>query len=130
MINRLIVVIFSFFSMLGCTSKSVDPSIDSFVSKLRASGISGNLQEAPVPIENIDLSFIYQLESSDGSQVISIFKFIDIASAKINHEESKSNTLMKGQTRNELYLMSATFFPEDDEKVHEITSIFSKHDFN
>jgi len=130
MINRLIVVIFSFFSMLGCTSKSVDPSIDSFVSKLRANGISGNLQEVPVPIENVDLSFIYQLESSDGSQVISIFKFLDIASAKINYEESKSNTLMKGQTRNGLYLMSATFFPVDDEKVHEITRIFSKHDFN
>ena len=104
-------------------------AISGFIGKLKEEGVDGSLAlRAPM---NDDMEYIaeYVIARYTSTRVISIFKCKDEAAAKTNLQLAMENTKLSGQARNGAYIMAATFYPEDNEAVEKIKTLFLAHPF-
>ncbi|VAW81653.1 hypothetical protein MNBD_GAMMA14-1156 [hydrothermal vent metagenome] len=59
-----------------------------------------------------------------------MFKFKDAEKAEANLQESLKNDKLFGQARNGKFVMTATFYPPDEDAVNKIKTLFLAQKFD
>lgn len=130
--NKLaIILIVSVAVLFGCGTENASTNlvISGFIDHLRDQGVDGRL-EIDIP-NNDDIEYVanYVISKYTSTRVITLFKFTNIESAKINLSRAMENPKMSGQARNGTIIMAATFYPADEEAVNKIKDLFLEHKF-
>jgi len=110
----------------GCTKEDrfSGLEISGFIDLLKDKGIEGTLDIDKPSNEDIEYVANYVISKYTSTRIISFFKFTSLDRAERNLQDALKNPKMSGQALNGAILMTATFYPPDEEAVEKIRELF------
>jgi len=129
--NFLTSLFVSLVLLTGCSQEGVKApaELSAFIDVLKENGVDGSLLlRAPI---NEDMEYVaeYVISRYASTRILSFFKFKGTEKVAANLEQVLDNDKLSGQASNGTFIMTATFYPPDEEAVEKIKALFLAHEF-
>lgn len=118
--------------LAGCSKQGMDPPVElsAFIEELKTNGVDGSLLVRPPFNKDMEYVAEYAIAKYASTRIISLFKFKDTETAEANLQEALKNKKLLGQARNGKFVMTATFYPPDEDAVNKIKALFLAQKFD
>lgn len=93
---------------------------------LKEKGIVGPVDLSPPINEDMEYAMHVALEGEE-TKILSLIKCPNQEACERTYQDSLKNPVMRGQSKNGLFVMTLTFVPEDNERETEVKTIFENY---
>ncbi len=118
--------------LTGCSQEGMKTPVElsTFIETLKENGMDGSLLVRPPFNKDMEYVAEYAISKYASTRILSLFKFKDAEKAEANLQESLKNDKLFGQARNGKFVMTATFYPPDEDAVNKIKTLFLAQKFD
>ena len=118
--------------LAGCSQEIArePPELSGFLKELRETGMDGALLVRVPANEDVEYIAEYAIARYTNTRIISVFKCKDAAKAALNLQASLQNPRLSAQARNGRFIMTASFYPPDEDAAAKIKAKFLAQKFD